>query len=85
MFFNASTKNAPLVVDLQRQDIIDPAEFYSGCYGKASVNLFPYSNSGNKGIGCGLNGVQKIADGEPLGGGRETADQMFGDDEDPLA
>ena len=85
MFLNANSKNAPLVVDLQRQDIIDQSEVYSGCYGKVSVTFYPFSNSGNKGIGCGLNGIQKVADGESLGGGRETADEMFAEEEDPLA
>lgn len=28
--------------------------------------MFPYNNSGNRGIGCALNHIQKIADGKPF-------------------
>lgn len=84
-FLNCNSKNPPLVVDLQRQDILDQSEVYSGCYVKASIVFYAFNTSGNRGIGVGLNGIQKVADGENLGGGRETADEMFGDDEDPLA
>lgn len=64
--FTASSKQAPFVVDQNVQPIIDPRQVYSGMWGNVSVNFFPYSNSGNKGIGCGLNGAQKTRDGEPL-------------------
>ena len=85
LFMNCNSKNAPLVVNQQKQDIIDSSEVYSGCYAKASVSFYPFNVNGNRGVGCGLNGIQKISDGEPLGGGRETADEMFGEDEeDPL-
>lgn len=67
-FINASSKQRPGVVDADLNQIIDPSQFYSGCYGNASVNFFPYSVSGSKGIGCGLNNLQKIKDGEPLSG-----------------
>ena len=83
-FLNANSKTAPLVVDLDKQDIIDQTEVYSGCFARASITFYPFNTAGNRGIGCGLNGIQKVADGEPLGGGRQTADEMFGDDEDPL-
>lgn len=75
--FTASSKQAPFVVDGQVQNIIDPRLVYSGMWGNISVNFFPYTNTGKKGIGCGLNGVQKIRDGEPLGGARVTAQDAF--------
>ena len=53
--------------------IIDPNEFYSGCYGRASVTFYPYNASGNKGIACGLNNVQKQEEGDRLGGGTSAA------------
>ncbi|MCQ2439511.1 MAG: DUF2815 family protein [Oscillospiraceae bacterium] len=62
-----SSKQKPVVVDAAKNDIIDPAEVYSGCYGRASLNCFAYSNSGNKGLSAGLLAVQKLADGEPFG------------------
>lgn len=74
----ASSKQVPQVVDLQINPIIDQSEVYSGVYARVAVNFFPYANSGKKGIGCGLNNVQKVADGEPLGN-RTTAADDFGD------
>lgn len=76
--FTASCKadRAPFVVDAQVQKIINPTEIYSGCYGNANVTFFPYNSAGKKGIGCGLNGIQKTRDGEPLGN-RVTAEEAF--------
>ena len=68
MFINANSSQKPGLVDADRQPIIDASEIYSGCYGRASISLFPYNVSGSKGIGCGLNGLQKLRDGEALGG-----------------
>lgn len=62
----AASKQAPFVVDAQVQPIIDPTQVYSGMWGNVSVNFFAYNQAGKKGIGCGLNGVQKTRDGEPL-------------------
>jgi hypothetical protein len=76
--FTASSTQAPQVVDATLNPIIDQSQVYSGCYGRVSVNFFPYFNSGRKGIGCGLGNVQKLEDGEPLGG-RTTAMDDFGD------
>lgn len=73
----ASSKTRPSVVDVNIQPILDPNAFYSGCYARATVNFYAYSQNGNKGVGCGLNNVQKIADGEPLSG-RTTAEEDFG-------
>lgn len=74
--FTASTKNPPFVVDEYVQNIIDPTKVYSGMWGNVNVTFFAYNNAGKKGIGCGLNGVQKIRDGEALGG-RITAQEAF--------
>ncbi|MCI9047941.1 MAG: DUF2815 family protein [Hungatella sp.] len=73
----ASSKTRPSVVDLNVQPIIDPNAFYSGCYARATINFFAYNKNGNRGVGCGLNNIQKIADGEPLSG-RTTAEEDFG-------
>lgn len=67
-FINANSANKPGIVDADMQAIIDPSEFYSGCYGRASVTFYPYNAQGSKGIACGLNNLQKLGDGEPLGG-----------------
>lgn len=74
--FTASTKQPPFVVDEYVQNIIDPTKVYSGMWGNVNVTFFAYNNAGKKGIGCGLNGVQKIRDGEALGG-HITAQEAF--------
>lgn len=81
-FMNASSKQAPMVVDEDRQEVINSREVYSGCYGRVSMNFFAYNQAGNKGVGVALNAVQKTRDGESLGGGytRASVDEDFGDD-----
>ena len=76
-FVNANSANKPGVVDANMNPIIDPSEFYSGCFGRASVTLYPYNASGTKGIAVGLNNVQKLEDGEKLGGGGISAASDF--------
>ncbi|MBR3053900.1 MAG: DUF2815 family protein [Firmicutes bacterium] len=79
MFLNANSNNAPGVVDKDLNVILDTEEFYSGCWGRASVNFFPYDSNGNRGIGVGLNNLQKLKDGERLGGSRASAEDDFDD------
>lgn len=73
----ASSKQRPNVVDLNIQPILDATQIYSGMYARVSINFFAYNSAGKKGIGCGLGNVQKLADGEPLGG-RSTPEEDFG-------
>lgn len=75
----ASSKQMQEIVDSNRNPVIDSTQIYSGMYAKIALNFFPYFNSGNKGIGCGLGPVMKTRDGEPLGG-RMTAADAFGDE-----
>lgn len=77
-FINANCKTQPGIVDKHRNTIIDSTEFYSGCYGHASITFYAFNNSGNKGIACGLNNLMKVKDGEPLGG-RSRAEDDFKD------
>ncbi len=85
-FINANSASAPGIVDADRQEIVDRSEVYSGVYGRASINLYAFNSNGNKGIACGLNNLQKIRDGEPLGGKSRAADDFATDaDEDFLA
>lgn len=73
----ANSNSAPEVVDANCNPIISKNEFYSGCYGRASLRFYAYNQNGNKGIGCGLGNVQKLEDGQPLDG-RTTAIEDFG-------
>lgn len=75
-FINANSIQKPGVVDADMNPIIDPSEFYSGCYGRASISFYAYNNSGSKGVGCGLNNLQKLEDGDRLGG-NSLASQDF--------
>lgn len=75
--FTASTKQKPEVVDENRQPILTQTQVYSGCYGRVSLRFFAYNQAGKKGVGCGLGNVQKLRDGDPLGG-RTTAADDFG-------
>ena len=78
-FLNASSNQKPGIIDADKNEIMDQSEFYSGCYGRASLNFFAFNQAGNRGIGVGLNNVQKLADGEPLAG-RNRAEDDFDDD-----
>jgi len=84
-FVNANSATAPGIVDAARQEIIDRSEVYSGVYGRASINFYAFNSNGNKGIACGLNNLQKIADGEPLGGKSRAEDDFADDEEDFLS
>ena len=73
----ASSKTKQQIVDANMLPILDATEVYSGMYARVAINFFPYFNSGNKGVGCGLGPIQKLADGEPLGN-QMTAESAFG-------
>ena len=80
-FINASSITKPGIVDVDRNPILDTNELYSGIIGRASVTFYAYNSSGNRGIACGLNNIQKLADGTPLGGHSRPEDD-FADDAD---
>lgn len=81
-FINANSAAAPGIVDADRNVILERSEVYSGVYGRASINLYAFNSNGNKGIACGLNNLQKIKDGEPLGGKSRAEDDFATDDDD---
>jgi len=76
IFVNATSKSRPGLVDRDVQAIIDEAEFYAGCYARATINAFAYDVKGNRGVAFGLQNIQKLRDGDPLGG-RARPDQDF--------
>ena len=85
-FINANSKEAPQIVDRRKQPITDPLECGSGDYCNVMVNFFPFNANGNRGIAAGLGNIQKIKDGERLGGRTSAAsdfddlgDEEFGD------
>ena len=85
-FINANSSTAPGIVDADLNVILTRSEVYSGVYGRASINFYAFNSNGNKGIACGLNNLQKIRDGEPLGGKTNAEDDFATDlDEDFLS
>lgn len=68
----------PEIVDQNINPVINQSEIYSGIYARVSLSFYPYYFGGKKGIGCGLNAVQKLRDGEPLAESRVTASDAFG-------
>ena len=81
-FLNANSGTAPGIVDAECQPILERSEIYSGVYGRASVNFYAFNSNGNRGIACSLNNLQKIRDGEHLGGKASAEDDFAGDDDD---
>lgn len=78
-FLNAKSDRKPGIVDKDLNEILDPDEVYSGCWGRASINFYPYDFNGNRGVGVGLNNIQKLKDGDRLGAALATAEDDFGD------
>lgn len=81
-FINCNSRQAPQVVDSKVNPILDQSEVYSGCYGNISVTFFGYNSSGNRGVGAGLGNIQKIRDGESLGGRTNAADDFSTEEDD---
>ena len=81
-FINANSTTAPQIVDRNVNPILDRSEVYSGCYARVSVNFYAFNSNGNRGIACGLGNIQKVRDGEPLGGRSSAADDFATDLDD---
>ena len=75
-FLNANSTTAPQIVDRSVNPILDREEVYSGCYARVSINFYAFNTNGNRGIACGLGNIQKVADGEPLGGRSNAKDDF---------
>ncbi|KRN88710.1 DUF2815 family protein [Ligilactobacillus ceti] len=75
-FINANSITPPQIVDKNVKPILDRSEVYSGCYGRVSLNFYAFNSNGNKGVACGLGNIQKIKDGEPLGGRTNATDEF---------
>ena len=75
-FLNANSVTAPQIVDRAVKPILDRSEVYSGCYARVSLNFYAFNSNGNKGIACGLGNIQKVRDGESLGGKTSAFDDF---------
>lgn len=75
----ASSKNKPYVCGIDNtQCELAPQDIYSGMYARVSINFYGYNGAGKRGVGCGLRGVMKTRDGEPLSGAVVTASEFAG-------
>jgi hypothetical protein len=83
-FMTVNSKTRPSVVDQNLNEILDSTEVYSGCYARASINAYAYNTSGNKGVTFGLNHIQKMGDGDPLGGRSRVEDDFDELDDDSM-
>ena len=75
-FINANSTFQPGVVD-REGNITDASIIYSGCYVRACISFYAFNTNGNRGIAAGLQALQFIRDGKPLGG-RVNAAEEFG-------
>ena len=85
-FVNANSTTAPQIVDKAVKPILNRDEVYSGCYARVSLNFYAFNSNGNRGVACGLGNIQKIRDGEYLGGRTSATDDFSTvEDDDFLA
>ena len=78
-FVNANSSSAPEIVDMSLNPVLNRSEVYSGVYARVSIYFYAFNSNGNRGIACGLGNIQKVRDGEPLGGKASAADDFASD------
>lgn len=84
MYLNCKAKKKPGLLDASREEILDEDEVYSGAWGKVSLNFYAYDRTDGKGIGVGLNAIQKLKDDENLSGGGWSKDDFEDEEEDDI-
>ena len=87
-FMNLKSSQKPGIVDVNVQPVIDEGDFRSGDFCRVSINAYAYDQKGNKGVAFGLNNIQVLRKGLPLGGVSrpendfDVVTQSSGDDKD---
>lgn len=76
IFMNFKSQQKPGVVNEKVEDMINESEFYAGCFARATVRCFAYSQKGNNGVSFGLQNIQKVGEGEPLGSRTKAQDDF---------
>lgn len=85
-FIRVSSNVKPGVADRARRLLTDPDSVYAGQIVKAAVHAYGYDTKGNKGVSFGLDAIQIVRDGDPLGGSGRSAINLFEAlDDDPFA
>lgn len=77
-FFRAASQYKPGLGNIARAPI-PASEFYAGCYVRATISTWAFSNSGNKGVSFNLHNIMKISDGEAFGNAGVPMESSFGD------
>lgn len=75
-FVNAKSKQKPGIVDRANEEIIDPQEFYAGCWARATLVAFAYDTAGNKGVSFGLQNLQFLGDDDAFSGKKNAKDDF---------
>jgi hypothetical protein len=78
MFLNCSSDNPPGVVGPNAKPLMSRDDIFAGCWVRADINPFPYSNSGNHGVGWGLNNIMLVKEDERLDGRQKAEDAFAG-------
>lgn len=82
-YMNVNAYRRPGVVDRHKDPITDERDIYSGCYARVSISAYPFNYENTKrGVTFGLENVQKLREGEPLGGSAASPDDDFDDVDD---
>lgn len=76
IFMNLKSKQRPGVVNQKTEDIINESDFYAGCFARATVRCFAYYEAGNAGVSFGLQNIQKVKEGDPLGSRTRAQDDF---------
>lgn len=72
-----AANGAPFLCSIEdRNSVIAPTEIYSGIYARVTLEFYPYDRPDSKGVACGLRGVMKTRDGEPLCGTVVTSSEF---------
>jgi len=76
MYVNANQKSGqPGIVGPDGNPLMDNSCLYSGAFYHVDINFYPFDTK-SKGVGCGLNNVMFVKDGDRLDG-RVNAEEAF--------
>lgn len=78
----AKTNERPQLVDLQTKPLQDKNELYSGVIVRLSLSAYPWAYGGKTGVSFSLGVVQKLADGQRIGGSPANDLSLFADTSD---
>lgn len=73
-YLNLRSTQRPGLVDMNVVEIIDPTQFYPGCWARADLSVYAYEKGKNKGVAFGLSNIQKVADGDAFSGRAKPED-----------